>query len=138
MLVRLLKKGKLVYLGGGNNMKKLNTIQKRGKLNDISTVDEIGNGGAHHEYVIRKAGEHEVVGVIQFQHGPRFEEGSIHGVATVDLLEIVRHQLDGFQAGNMATREGAIALTHIEEALMWLNKRSEDRLEREVLGTTKA
>ena len=27
------------------------------------------------------------------------------------------------------------ALTHIEEALMWLNRRVEDRIERNVLGT---
>ena len=118
-------------------MNKLNTIQKRGKLNDIYAVDERGNGGAHHKYIIYKEGENEVVGIVQFQNGPRLEIGSIPGVATVDLLEIARHQLDGFQAGELATREGAIALTHIEEALMWLNKRSEDRLKREVLGTTK-
>ena len=35
----------------------------------------------------------------------------------------------------MPTRETACALTHIEEALMWLNKRVEDRIERGVLGT---
>ena len=27
------------------------------------------------------------------------------------------------------------SLTHIEEALMWMNKRAEDRAERNVLGT---
>ena len=29
-----------------------------------------------------------------------------------------------------------LSLTHIEEALMWLNRRTEDRAERNVLGTT--
>ena len=125
-------------------MYKLNTIQNRGKLNDIYAVDSKGNGGAHHRYVICKEGEVDwqsgnndigVVAEIQFQHGPRFEKGSIHGIATVDLLEIVRNQITSFQTGDIPTREGAIALTHIEEALLWLNKRSEDRLERGVLGT---
>ena len=32
-------------------------------------------------------------------------------------------------------RENACALTCIEEALMWMNKRVEDRIERNVLGT---
>jgi hypothetical protein len=122
-------------------MKKLNTIQKRGKLNEVYALDEVGNGGAHHRYAVCKIndiGVAQLITEIQFQHGPRFEEDSTEGLATVDLLEIVRHQLDGFQSGELATRETYFALVHIEEALMWLNRRSEDRLEREVLGTTKA
>lgn len=125
-------------------MEKLDTIQKRNKLNDIYAVDEKGNGNAHHRYIVCKTGETAwqngnndigIVGEIRFQHGPRFVEGSQHGIATVDLLEICRNQLSSFQSGEMATREGAIALTKIEEALLWLNKRTEDRAERNVLGT---
>ena len=63
------------------------------------------------------------------------EDGSIGGVLDVDLLEIVRDRLKCFQSGEFATRENACALTHIEEALMWMNKRKEDRAERGVLGT---
>ena len=72
---------------------------------------------------------------IQFQNGARKEENSIHGVLDTDLLEIVRDRLKAFQEGQFATRENAIALTHIEEALMWMNRRVEDRIERNVLGT---
>lgn len=39
-----------------------------------------------------------------------------------------------FQAGPFSSRENACALTHIEEALMWMNRRVEDRIERNVLG----
>lgn len=67
----------------------------------------------------------------------RKEEGSTPGVLEGDLLEIVRHRLQCFQKGEFATRENACALTHIEEALMWLNKRKEDRKARNVLGTNK-
>ncbi len=52
-----------------------------------------------------------------------------------DLLEIVRDRLKCFQEGDYRCRENAIALTHIEEALLWMNKRVEDRAERNVLGT---
>lgn len=52
-----------------------------------------------------------------------------------DLLEIVRDRLRDFQAGPYSCRENACALTHIEEALMWLNRRVEDRITRGVLGT---
>jgi len=116
-------------------MKKLNTIQKREKLNEVFAIDKKGNGGANHKYhiEINKFRTHE----IQFQNGARKESNSIHGVLDTDLLEIVRDRLKGFQGGNFATRENAIAITHIEEALLWLNKRVEDRIERNVLGSDK-
>lgn len=68
------------------------------------------------------------------QKGPRKEKDSIHGVIDSDLLEIVRDRLKSFQSGPFSSRENACALTHIEEALMWLNRRVEDRIERNVLG----
>ncbi|MBQ9779037.1 MAG: ABC transporter ATPase [Clostridia bacterium] len=121
-------------------MEKLNTIQKRNNLNEVYKVDAPGAGGASHRYVIVKAGaklncEEDVVGEICFQHGPRKEFESQHGVLDSDLLEIVRDRLKAFNQGPYATRENACAITHIEEALMWMNKRAEDRAERGVLGT---
>ena len=113
-------------------MRVLNTIQKREKLNTVQVLDEPGNGGANHVYQIVTP-EEDVV--IAFQNGPRNVEGSTHGVIDSDLLEIVRDRLKHFQEGPYATRENACALTHIEEALMWLNRRVEDRIERQVLGT---
>ncbi|MGN2347294.1 Acb2/Tad1 domain-containing protein [Clostridium cagae] len=124
-------------------MKELSTIQKREKLNDIYSVDEEGPGGAHHRYVICEHGHtvwtngnnsEYVVADVQLQCGARKEENSIHGVIDSDLLEIVRDRLKSFQAGPFSSRENACALTHIEEALMWMNRRVEDRIERNVLG----
>lgn len=120
-------------------MGKLNTIQKREKLNDVYAVDEKGNGGANHIYDIKwDAYNNGYISTqrIMFQNGPRKETSSEHGVLDTDLLEIVRHRLQSFQQGEFATRENAIALTHIEEALLWMNKRVEDRIEKGVLGTT--
>lgn len=122
-------------------MRKLSTIQKREKLNDVYAVDEKGNGGANHLYVIEAELSQNLSGEvpvfkqeIQFQNGARKEDNSINGVLDTDLLEIVRHRLQCFQAGPFNSRENAIALTHIEEALMWMNRRVEDRIERNVLG----
>lgn len=120
-----------------DKMKKLNTIQKRENLNNIYAVDKKGSGGAHHRFVTVPVGEIEPVAEIQFQNGARKDTDSIQGVLDADLLEIVRDRLQGFQQGEFATRYNAIALTHIEEALMWLNRRVEDRIERDVLGTYK-
>lgn len=121
-------------------MRELNTIQKREKLNAVYAMDECSNGNAHHTYAIHKSVElptieNEPLALIQFQKGPRKESSSIQGVIDTDLLEIVRDRLKGFQSGEFACRENACALTHIEEALMWMNRRVEDRIERSVLGT---
>lgn len=127
-------------------MDKLSTIQKRENLNEVY-AGEKGVGGASHDYMIVKAGcvevgedtitvnPEDILETIHFQEGARKDPNAMHGVLDSDLLEIVRDRLKGFQSGEFATRENACALTHIEEALMWMNKRVEDRIERNVLGT---
>ena len=135
-------------------MEKLNTIQKRNKLNDVYRMDAPGAGGASHQYVIVKAEaervfvktptfgydsfkSEDIVAEIFFQHGPRAEENSVHGVLDTDLLEIVRDRLKAFNQGEYATRENACAITKIEEALLWLRKRTMGRENRGVEGTNK-
>jgi len=122
---------------------KLSTIQKRNNLNDVARVGDVGPGGAYHAYRVLYRGWPEPVGpetgegsaYITFQKGPRADLDSQRGVLDGDLLEIVRDRLACFQKGEYATRENAIALTHIEEALLWMAKRADDRAERNVLGT---
>jgi len=114
----------------------LNTIQRVRKLNDVFPDDVRAADGANHRYAIVNIGSETKIAEVQFQKGPRNEPGSTEGVLDADLLEIVRDRLRGFQTGEYATRENAIALTHIEEALLWMNKRVEDRVARGVLGTT--
>lgn len=113
----------------------LDSIQIRNILNKVYTLEEKGNGGAYHMYKISKADTDEPVQCIQFQDGARGAEGSVDGCLDVDLLEIVRHRLICFNQGEFATRDTAIAIEKIEEALLWLNKRIDDRAKRKVLGT---
>lgn len=130
-------------------MKKLNPIQKIENLNDVFAIDEPGPGGAHHHYGVVKLNTGRIseedgtfrtrpenlLVTIQMQEGPRKDPDAIHGVLDCDLLEIVRDRLIAFQSGPYACRENACALTHIEEALMWMNRRVEERATRGVLGT---
>ncbi len=118
-------------------MKELKTIQKREKLNKVFAVDEKSCGGANHKYSIRCSLDGCICDLanIKFQKGARYEAESQHGVIDTDLLEIVRHRLQCFQQGEFASEYNYQALIHIEEALMWLNRRVEDRIERNVLGT---
>ena len=123
-------------------MRKLNTIQKRENLNAVYAVDKKGNGGANHRYQIlsqpdKQNPEQFIDVIIQFQNGARSEWGSISGVIDTDLLEIVRDRLKGFQDGKFATEYNAKALEYIELALMYMNRRVEDRIERGVLGLNK-
>lgn len=120
-------------------MNKLTTIQKREKLNKVIAIDEKGNGGANHHYVIHanpQETDARLMGEIQFQDGARKEQDSTHGIIDTDLLEIVRHRLQCFQQGQYAIEYNAKALEHLEIALMYLNRRVEDRIERNVLGTS--
>lgn len=111
------------------------TIQREDNLNAIFYKDIEGPGNGRHNYIIYKVDDfHKPIAEIDFQFGARNEKGSISGVLDEDLLEIVRHRLQCFQQGEFPSRETACALTHIEEALMWLNKRKCDRKERGVLG----
>jgi hypothetical protein len=104
----------------------------------IEVRDEPGQGGACHEYCITT--EPLGTGVrgfpchIAFQNGP-IKEFGVNGITQEALLAIVIDRLRSFQSGAFCCRENAIALTKCEEALMWLQKRTRDRLARGVEGT---
>jgi len=71
---------------------------------------------------------------LKFQHGPIAEQG-VNGVTQETLIEICIDRLRWFQKGPYACRENAIALTKLEEAQMWLQRRTRDRMKRGVEGT---
>lgn len=73
---------------------------------------------------------------IRFQAGP-IKEAGVNGVTGEALIAIQIDRLRSFQAGPYACRENAIALTHLETAQMWLQKRTRERQARGVEGTHK-
>ena len=108
---------------------------------EIEVHDEPRQGNACHEYSIdlptplnTAPGKTGLRTLISFQNGPIKEVGT-NGVTQEALLAIVEDRLKGFQSGPYACRENAVALTKIQEALMWLQKRTRDRLARGVEGT---
>ena len=113
----------------------LNTVHKRGKLNSVCAVDKEYNGTNHVYEIFRNTSPSEdPIATIRFQKGARFEDDSISGVSDMDLLEIVRDRLIGFQTGEFSCAENDRAIQHIEEAIMWLNYRAENRMMRGVFG----
>lgn len=79
-------------------------------------------------------GENLVLSEIHFQEGP-FKECGVNGVCNEDLLVMVVRRLEGFQNSGFRCRENACAITKIEEALLWLRKRTMGRENRGVVGT---
>lgn len=133
----------------------------------IAVLDEPGQGGACHKYEMRigdvpngkptiaeleqilasnepqSMNMHpdggittDVIQRISFQNGPVKEFG-FNGVSQEALLTIVIDRLRSFQQGPFSCRDNACALTHCEEALMWLQKRTRDRMARGVEGENK-
>jgi hypothetical protein len=98
-------------------------------------VDEKGDGNANHLYRIESMAKPIfVLGQVNFQNGGIADNG-VNGLQNEDLLAIVIDRLQGFQEGKYKCRENAIALTKIQEGLMWLEKRTADRMARGVEGT---
>jgi len=118
------------------------TSHKVNGLNEclvIEVLDEPGQGNACHEYRIRGVVgplDHHPIATtdIHFQNGPLQEVGA-NGISQEALLAVVEDRLLGFQSGQYACRENAIALTHVQDAMMWLQKRTRDRVARGVEGT---
>lgn len=109
---------------------------------EIRVTDEPGHGGASHNYevvIVDQAGLDDAKKIcdIKFQNGPILEHG-VNGITQEVLLAIVADRLQSFQAGPFPSRENAVALTHVETALLWLQKRTLDRLARGVEGKTQA
>jgi hypothetical protein len=74
---------------------------------------------------------------LHFQHGPIAEAG-VNGITNEALIAIVVDRLQGAQEGPFKCRENALAITALEEASLWLAKRTLDRMARGVEGQSKA
>jgi hypothetical protein len=77
---------------------------------------------------------------IVWQEGPlgRGADRKAPNGAFVDgVIQAAIQRIAYYQASKFACRENAIALTHLETALLWLNKRTADREARDVEGTLK-
>lgn len=104
-----------------------------------------GPGGSAHLYGFsiehqnpvtpREESGHCTVGYLHFQEGPRNEVGSSPGLTTAAVLVALIDHLAGFQKGPYPSRETALVITKLEEALHWTRARADARAARGVLGT---
>ncbi len=84
-------------------------------------------------------GRTEGVGIqIDWQDGPLGRDPDRkepNGAFVEGVVAAAIGRLQFFQNSKFSCRENAIALTHLETALLWLGKRTADREAREVEGT---
>lgn len=89
---------------------------------------------APHLFKVVKADDNSTLAEIHFQEGP-IKENGVNGVCNEDLIAMVIRRLKGFQDSEFSCKENAMAITKLEETLMWLRKRTQDREVRGVEGT---
>lgn len=104
------------------------------KYTQVFAADE-KEFNANHVYEVKVAGEDRLVGHVKFQLGP-IKENGVNGVANEDLISMVIDRLNSFQESPYKCRENALAITKLEEGLLWLRKRTMDREKRLVEGTS--
>lgn len=117
-------------------MRELNIGSK--KHTKVVVIDEPSTiYGACHEYCVVTSDDKDLSRHtrINFQLGP-IKENGVNGCHNEDLIAIIIDRLQSFQAGDFSCRENALAITKLEEALMWLRKRTQDREDRGVEGTS--
>lgn len=76
---------------------------------------------------------------IVWQNGPLgrgAERKDPNGAFVETVISAAKQRLEYYQAGGkFACRENAMAITKLDEALLWLDKRTRDREARQVEGT---
>ena len=100
---------------------------------EIEHEDEF-NFNAPHHFEVKNVNTGEVVTRIDMQEGP-IKENGINGCSNEDLIAIVLVRLESFQNSEYKCRDNSVAITKLEEALMWLGKRTKGRIIRNVEGT---
>lgn len=100
------------------------------KIIESHLVDENGNPAG---------GETTGTGLmIDWQNGPLgrgAERIQPNGAFVEGVIQAAIGRIEFYQNSKFKCRENAIALTHLETALLWLQKRTTDREAREVEGT---
>lgn len=100
--------------------------------------DEMEFNAPHHFFVTRSGdglGDSvECLAEIHFQEGP-IKEAGVNGVCNEDLIAMVIIRLEYFNQSEFRCRENSMAITKLEEALLWLRKRTMGREQRGVEGT---
>lgn len=132
----------------------LETLKNVMKINDFDVIvmDELKkqypekfneSGGMDYQWFEKDIRPHNFIYVrhdvnsISFtiQNGPIKEVG-VNGCQVDEMIYAAKLIIEGLNK-NISCRENSMAITKLDECLMWLKKRKDDRTKREVEGTSK-
>lgn len=77
------------------------------------------------------------LGTISFQRGP-IKVAGVNGFQHEELVAIIIDRLQFFQSEKLSCEENEQALKLLQEALTWMEKRKQNRIARNVEGTSEA
>lgn len=111
----------------------LETLKELKEVNGYEVTGGVGNFGENRPIMI-----HQESNQIAFkiQDGPILENGK-NGCQLTEMIQVAKIMLEGLNK-KFPCRENAMTITKLDEALMWLNKRTEDRTARNVEGKSLA
>ena len=117
-------------------MKKLQHDLLTSKYTEVlhEEASEMKYNAPHHFTVMQSAIPQAILAQIDFQEGP-IKECGVNGVCNEDLIAMVICRLEHFQKSDFSCRDNAMAITKLEEAMLWLRKRTMSRENRGVEGT---
>lgn len=106
-------------------------------MKDPKIIESLINGALYSvpTYKVTNEGIEDGKGIeIAFCKGNRQNANDLRqeGLFTETLIQVAKEYLESVNVGEMATRETSMVITKLDEALMWINKRSEDRKRRGV------
>jgi len=109
---------------------------------------EVPSDSPSHSYILPTYNVEEGKGIVEsgalqinFVRGSKTENENIipkqKGIITEHLIEVMIKHLQSVNVGDLRTRDTSIAITHLEDALLRLNKRSIERKNNNTQGTYK-
>lgn len=109
-------------------------------MNNPKVLDTIVEGATYKipTYEITNNGVEDGAGLIlHFCKGNKEDESKLRqeGVFTETLIKLAKTYLESVNVGEMSTRETSTAISKLDEALMWIQKRTDDRILRNVQNT---
>lgn len=115
-------------------MKRLEHDLLTSKYTEVFQEEEFSYNAPHRFSVSTAEQPSTILADIHFQEGP-IKECGVNGVCNEDLIAMVISRLEHFQKSEFVCRENAMAITKLEESLLWLRKRTMGRESRGVEGT---
>lgn len=110
----------------------LKTLEGVKKIGGYEVTEGVSNF-SHHRPVFVNHEANEVA--FRIQNGPIKEVG-VNGCQVDTVIETAKIMIEGLNA-KFPCRENAMAITKLDEALLWLEKRKNDRVARGVEGLSK-